>query len=32
MIETEQQSAEESARQILAYLEDRELIPTAVAA
>ena len=32
VIETEQQSAEESARQILAYLESRELIPTAVAA
>ena len=32
VIETEQQSAEESARQILAYLEARELIPTAVAA
>jgi adenylylsulfate kinase len=32
VIETEQQSAEESARQILAYLEDRELIPAAVAA
>ena len=32
MIETEQQSPEESAQQILAYLESRELIPTAVAA
>jgi adenylylsulfate kinase len=32
VIETEQQSPEESARQILAYLEERELIPAAVAA
>ena len=32
VIETEQQSAEESARQILAYLEDRGLIPAPVAA
>ena len=32
MIETEQQSPEESAQQILAYLEERELIPAAVAA
>ena len=32
VIETEQQSAEESARQILSYLEDRGLIPAPVAA
>ena len=32
VIETEQQSAEESAQQILVYLEERELIPAAVAA
>jgi adenylylsulfate kinase len=32
ILETEHQSAEESARQILTYLEDRELIPVAVAA
>ena len=32
VIETEQQSPEESAKQILAYLEDRQLIPAAVAA
>ena len=32
VIETEQQSPEQSARQILAYLEERGLIPTAVAA
>ena len=32
MIETEQQSPEESARQILTYLEERELISVAVAA
>ena len=32
VIETEQQSPEESAQQILAYLEERELIPAAVAA
>ena len=32
VIETEEQSAEESAKQILDYLEERGLIPTAVAA
>ena len=32
VIETEQQSPEESAQQILAYLEERSLIPAAVAA
>jgi adenylylsulfate kinase len=32
VIETEQQSPEESARQILTYLEERELIPATVAA
>ena len=32
VIETEQQSPEESAQQILVYLEERELIPAAVAA
>jgi adenylylsulfate kinase len=32
ILETEHQPAEESARQILTYLEDRELIPAAVAA
>ena len=32
VIETEQQSPEESAQQILVYLEERELVPAAVAA
>ena len=32
VLETERQSPEESARQILTYLEERELIPAAVAA
>ena len=32
MLETERQSPEESAKQILVYLEERELIPAAVAA
>ena len=32
VIDTEQQSPEESAQQILTYLEERELIPAAVAA
>ncbi len=32
VLETEHQSAEESAQQILGYLEERELIPAAVAA
>jgi adenylylsulfate kinase len=32
VIETEQQSPEESAQQILAYLEERQLVPAAVAA
>ncbi len=32
VIETEQQSPEESAQQILTYLEERQLIPSAVAA
>ncbi|HEY8000469.1 MAG TPA: adenylyl-sulfate kinase, partial [Solirubrobacterales bacterium] len=32
VLETEHQSAEESAQQILSYLEEREFIPAAVAA
>ena len=32
VLETERQSPEESAQQILVYLEERELIPAAVAA
>ena len=32
VLETERQSPEESAKQILVYLEERELIPAAVAA
>jgi adenylylsulfate kinase-like enzyme len=32
ILETEHQSAEESARQILIYLEERQFIPAAVAA
>ncbi len=32
VIETESQSPEESAQQILAYLEEREFIPAAVTA